>query len=78
MTKTQELLAKIAAGTHRIDQHGFLNRWVPSRGEWMTCHAYRGDVVKRAQVALSRQSPRERLCIPMTVGQAAVAASQVI
>lgn len=77
MTKTQELLAKIAAGTHRIDQHGFLNRWVPSRGEWMTCHAYRSDVVKRAQVALYRQSLRERICTPMTVGQAATVAATV-
>ena len=58
MTKTQELLAKIAAGTHRIDQHGFLNRWVESRKEWMTCHAYRKDVVKRAHFALYRASLR--------------------
>lgn len=58
MNKTQELLAKIAAGTHRIDKDGFLNRWVESRKEWMTCHAYRKDVVRRAWFAIYSASIR--------------------
>jgi hypothetical protein len=52
MTKTQELLNKVAAGTHRIDQYGNVNRWVAGRGEWVTDSKWRKDVVLRAQVEM--------------------------
>lgn len=52
MNKTQELLAKIAAGTHRINEYNHVLRWVESRKEWMTSHAYRKDVILRAAVQL--------------------------
>lgn len=52
MTKTQQLLAAVAAGTHRIDQYGYVNRWVASLGEWVTDSKWRRDVVLRAQVEM--------------------------
>ncbi len=52
MNKTEELLARVAAGTHRIDDYGNVTRWVASRQEWVTCESYRRDVVKRALIAL--------------------------
>ena len=52
MNKTDELLARIAAGTHRIDAYGNVTRWVASRQEWVTCESYRRDVVMRARIAL--------------------------
>jgi hypothetical protein len=52
MTKTQELLARVASGTHRIDDCGNVTRWVASRQEWVTCESYRRDVVMRARIAL--------------------------
>jgi len=52
MTKTNELLAKLAAGTHRITSEGYLQRWYAARGEWVTDHSYRKDTVHRARMAI--------------------------
>lgn len=50
-TKTQDLIAKIKAGTHRIDGKT-VNRWVESRGWWVRDTSFRADVVQRAAIAL--------------------------
>jgi hypothetical protein len=52
MTKTQELITKVKAKTHRISEHGYVSRWVPSMNEWVSDHKWRKDVVLRAQVEL--------------------------
>lgn len=73
MTKTQELLSKIAAGTHRICQHSHsVNRWVPSLGEWVTDYKWRSNVISRAAVALKygQQPLRAKLCTPVSVEDA--------
>ena len=54
MNKTQDLLSKIKAGTHRVDQYGFVSRWVESRNEWVSTTAFRKDVVLRVRAALIR------------------------
>ena len=78
MTKTKALLAAIAAGTHRIDQYGFVYRWSPGVNEWVTDNKWRKDVVLRVQVELNAAPLRERLCAPMTVGQASIELSKVL
>jgi hypothetical protein len=49
--KTQDLLAKIKAGTHCIDGET-VNRWVASRGWWVRDLSFRADVIRRAAIAL--------------------------
>jgi len=49
-TKTQDLLSKIEAGTHKIDG-STVWRWVASRGWWVRDTSWRADVVFRAAVA---------------------------
>jgi hypothetical protein len=58
MTKTQELLARVASGTHRIDAYGRVTRWASSSREWVTCESYRRDVVMRARLALHRATAK--------------------
>jgi hypothetical protein len=53
MNKTQDLMNKIAAGTHRISSMGYVQRKA-STGEWVSCELFRRDVVLRAQVALMK------------------------
>lgn len=50
-TKTQDLIAKIKAGTHRIEGKTVC-RWVESRGWWVRDLSFRADVVQRAAIAL--------------------------
>lgn len=76
MTKTTQLLADIKAGKRRINSIGTVDR-LASTGEWVTDPQWRADVVLRVRVLLDKQPLRERLCTPVTVGQAAIAASTV-
>jgi hypothetical protein len=52
ITKTQKLLAEIAAGKRRIDSMGGVQR-LASTGEWVTDTSWRSDVVMRVRVALT-------------------------
>jgi len=55
MNRTQQLIKLIEAGTHRIDQQGYLLRWVASRGMWMqTDCGFRKDVIHRADMHFYR------------------------
>lgn len=59
MTKTQELIAAIKAGTHRINSQGIVQRRLTEdhafsgtlAGEWVTTYKWRSDVVVRAAAA---------------------------
>jgi hypothetical protein len=53
--KTQQLIKLIDGGTHRIDQYGYLSRWVASRAMWMhTDCGFRKDVIHRADMHFYR------------------------
>jgi hypothetical protein len=62
MTKTQDLLTKISAGTHRISEYGHVTRFVPGLGEWVTDCKWRKDVVLRAQIELKYGSKMLPVC----------------
>ena len=60
MTKTQELIAAIQAGTHRISSEGFVQRRLTKdhafsgarAGDWVTTSNWRRDVIVRAAAAI--------------------------
>ena len=53
--KTQQLIKLIEGGTHRIDQYGYLMKWVASRAMWMqTDCGFRKDVIHRADMHFYR------------------------
>jgi hypothetical protein len=55
MNRTQQLIKLIEGGTHRIDQQGYLLKWVASRGMWMqTDCGFRKDVIHRADMHFYR------------------------
>lgn len=60
VTKTEELRAKIAAGTHRLSPlgGGRVDRWYAKDACWITCATYRKDVVRRVQSQLIDEARR--------------------
>ena len=53
--KTQQLIKLIEGGTHRIDQYGYLMKWVSSRGMWMNINGgWRKDVIHGADMHFYR------------------------
>ena len=55
MNRTQELIKLIDGGTHRIDEQGYLFRWIASRSMWMqTDCGFRKDVIHRADMHFYR------------------------
>jgi hypothetical protein len=69
MNKTQELIAAIKAGTHRITNEGFVQRRLTKdhafsgarAGEWVTSSNWRKDIVTRA-AAIRANDPRINGC----------------
>ena len=60
MNRTQQLIKLIETGTHRIDQQGYLFKWVSSRAMWMqTDCGFRKDVIHRADMHFYRLAKAE-------------------
>lgn len=54
MNKTQELIAQVKAGTHRI-RDGSVYRFAAKRNEWLILPHYRSDVILRAEVSMMQK-----------------------
>lgn len=84
LTKAQQLAAAVRAGDYKIDGDTVFRRVKEDHpfsgaksGDWVLSTKWRRDVVLRARVILDTLPLRERLCTPMTVGEASIAASTV-
>ena len=53
--RTQQLIALIKSGTHRIDPVYGLHKWIESRQEWIYAPSgFRKDVINRAARAIKQ------------------------